>query len=167
MAPVIDLRNVFTKTVDYPELPINPTTGSYLQVYIQSLKLANKPLKEDQLRRTPKNHNTVAPPLPAVWDSLKNNDKVIYDAVRRTYMYKPQHAIKSKDALLEFLKQNRAKHIAGQDYRELKESWPEILPAVQELEREGEILVVRTKDNTPKTLFWNDKSLNVAMSDGK
>lgn len=39
----------------------------------------------------------------------------------------------------------------------LKECWKEAPQAVEELEKEGDILVMRTlKDGQPKMVFWNE-----------
>ncbi|KAI9012969.1 hypothetical protein BC832DRAFT_272744 [Gaertneriomyces semiglobifer] len=96
-------------------------------------------------------------------EELQNNEKVKYDAQNNTYQYKPQYNIRSNDDLLELLKASKVE--GGMDFKELSESWSGLAAAVQELEKNGEILVLRTKDNRPRTLFWNDSTLNIKMSE--
>ena len=43
---------------------------------------------------------------------------------------KPTHNIRTKPALLELLKSKRGQEVVAQDYKELKEGWPDIFAAV-------------------------------------
>ncbi|KAJ3294998.1 hypothetical protein HK104_003109 [Borealophlyctis nickersoniae] len=53
------------------------------------------------------------------------------------------------------------------DVKELKESWAALPTVIEELEANGNILILRQKDGVPKSLFYNDKSMNVKMSEGQ
>lgn len=50
------------------------------------------------------------------------------------------------------------------DYKEVKESYSAIAPALKELEEAGSVLVIRNKDATPRLLFHNDAQQNINIS---
>lgn len=53
--------------------------------------------------------------------------------------------------------QRTTKKGAGLSVRSLKESWKEAPQAVEELEKEGEVIVTRTtKDGQMRMVFWNE-----------
>ncbi|KAJ3056565.1 hypothetical protein HK097_005962 [Rhizophlyctis rosea] len=123
-------------------------------------KNENRPLSEKTLQSRTNGRYHVPR---EVWNILKASGSVIFDDITRTYSFKPAHNVRDKAALLVLLKSKRGQDVVAQDYKELKEGWPDILPAVQELEREGQIIVFRGKDGSPKHLYWNDTDLNVKV----
>ncbi len=52
------------------------------------------------------------------------------------------------------------------DYKELKESYPNLPTAAKELEEEGHIFIIKNKDNTPRAIFFNDPKYTLPMSEG-
>jgi hypothetical protein len=63
---------------------------------------------------------------------------------------------RNKAALLTEI-QRQTRKGAGISVRALKESWKEAPQAIEELEEEGEVLVMRTvKDGQLRVVFWNE-----------
>ena len=64
--------------------------------------------------------------------------------------------LRSKAALLTEI-QRQTRKGGGISVRSLKESWKEAPQAIEELEQEGEVLVMRTlKDGQSRVVFWNE-----------
>lgn len=102
---------------------------------------------------------------PALWDKLVNNNKIEFDAINKTFAYKPTYQIRSKEDLLSLLIQK--KNEGGMDYKDLKDSYSKLSSAVEELASEGQILVVRNKDGNPRVLFHNDSQYNTTIDPGR
>ncbi|KAF9946855.1 hypothetical protein BGZ72_011085 [Mortierella alpina] len=98
---------------------------------------------------------------PELFELLKTNEKVSYDTISETFVYKPTYHIKNKDDLLAMLE--KRKNEGGMEYKELKDSYSKLAESVKELSDEGRILVVRNKDGMPRVLYWNDVRYNTAM----
>ncbi|KAG0053399.1 hypothetical protein BGZ83_001165 [Gryganskiella cystojenkinii] len=133
-------------------------TMSLLYNAISYLKTVDEPQTVEDLKRKGKVDFDSAPEL---YDHLKKNDKVEYNARDGTFVYKPTYQIKSKEDLFAMLE--KKKNEGGMDYKELKDSYSKLDQAVEELANEGRILVVRNKDGKPRVLFWNDQRYNTAM----
>lgn len=96
---------------------------------------------------------------------LKKNERLVYDAATDTFLFKPVHNIRTKEALLEHLRGQKTAH--GLLVKELKEGWSGAEEAIKELEATREILVTRTKkDNQPRMVWINDKSLDLTVDEG-
>ncbi|KAJ3194686.1 hypothetical protein HK101_002160 [Irineochytrium annulatum] len=80
-------------------------------------------------------------------------DKIGFDLKAKTIWYKHEYAIRSKEDLVETLKAGR--DVGGKDPKELKESYPDVFAAIEELEKEGSILVVKDKNDAPKLVYYN------------
>lgn len=66
------------------------------------------------------------------------------------------YTFKTKAALLTEI-QRHTRNGGGLSVRSLKESWKEAPQAIEELEKEGEVLVTRTvKDGQMRLVFWNE-----------
>ena len=64
--------------------------------------------------------------------------------------------VRTKAALLTEI-QRQTRKGGGLSIRALKESWKEAAQAVEELEKEGEVIVTRTlKDGQMRMVFWNE-----------
>ncbi|KAF9941200.1 hypothetical protein BGZ67_005653 [Mortierella alpina] len=98
---------------------------------------------------------------PELFELLKSNEKVSYDTISETFVYKPTYHIKNKEDLLTMLE--KKKNEGGMEYKELKDSYSKLAESVKELSDEGRILVVRNKDGMPRVLYWNDVRYNTAM----
>ncbi|MCJ1274845.1 Transcription initiation factor IIE subunit beta [Puttea exsequens] len=95
---------------------------------------------------------------------LMNHEKVIFDPKNDggegTFSFRPAHDIRSSDSLLGFLQSQRT--FQGLSVRELKDGWPDVEAAIDDLDRVHKILAYRNKkDLHPKTVWLNDPSLYI------
>jgi len=89
-------------------------------------------------------------------DRFKGHDRVQYDPKTDLYSYKHEFNFRNKAALLTEI-QRQTRKGGGLSVRALKESWKEAPQAIEELEKEGEVLVTRTvKDGQLRMVFWNE-----------
>ncbi|GBB92429.1 hypothetical protein RclHR1_02000010 [Rhizophagus clarus] len=100
-----------------------------------------------------------------LYNHMINNEKILYNSVDRTFQYKPDYAIRSKEDLLNLLKERQEKEgvSRGMPYRELDDCI-DLSNSIKELESEGKIMVIRLmKDNSPRLLYYNDLQYNTPM----
>lgn len=83
---------------------------------------------------------------------LTNVDRVKYDDVNKTLEYVSLHNIRSADDLLNFLRSQQT--FKGTLVKELKDGWAGCLNAINQLESEGKILVLRNKKENAPRLVW-------------
>ncbi|KDR78292.1 hypothetical protein GALMADRAFT_245394 [Galerina marginata CBS 339.88] len=89
-------------------------------------------------------------------EKFKAHDRIQYDPKTDLYSYKHEYTFRNKAALLTEI-QRQTKKGGGISVRALKESWKEAPQAIEELEKEGEVLVTRTlKDGQLRMVFWNE-----------
>ncbi|KAG6861816.1 hypothetical protein C0995_011698 [Termitomyces sp. Mi166 len=88
--------------------------------------------------------NTPLDTDPVLLEKFKGHDRIIWDPKTDLYSYKAQI-------------QRQTRKGGGIPVRALKESWKEAPAAIEELEKEGEVLVTRTvKDGQLRMVFWNE-----------
>ncbi|KAJ2919652.1 hypothetical protein MD484_g818, partial [Candolleomyces efflorescens] len=93
---------------------------------------------------------------PVLREKFKAHDKIQHDPKTNLYSYKHDFTFRNKAALLTEI-QRQTKKGGGLSVRALKESWKEAPQAIEELEKEGEVLVTRTqKDGQLRMVFWNE-----------
>jgi len=93
---------------------------------------------------------------PALVQKFRSHDRVIYDPKTDLYSYKSDYSFRNKASLLTEI-QRHTKTGGGLSVRALKDSWKEAPPAIEELEEEGEVLLIRTtKDGQMKMVFYNE-----------
>ncbi|KAG6867456.1 hypothetical protein C0993_002539 [Termitomyces sp. T159_Od127] len=95
-------------------------------------------------------------------EKFKAHDRILWDPKTDLYSYKARiHSphefnFRNKAALLTEI-QRQTRKGGGIPVRALKESWKEAPAAIEELEKEGEVLVTRTvKDGQLRMVFWNE-----------
>ena len=94
---------------------------------------------------------------------LTSHEKVEYerkdDGGEGTFRFRPAHNIRSRDTLLKHL---QPRHTAqGLSVRELRDGWPEVESAIDDLEIEDKLLVTRNKKDGHARMIWaNDPSLS-------
>ncbi|KAF8583431.1 hypothetical protein K439DRAFT_64658 [Ramaria rubella] len=89
-------------------------------------------------------------------EKFKAHDRVVHDPKTDLYSYRNDYTFKNKAALLIEI-QRHTRHGGGLSVRTLKESWKEAPQAIEELEKEGDVLVTRTvKDGQMRFVFWNE-----------
>ena len=99
---------------------------------------------------------------------LMNHDKVEYDGRGEggegTFRFRPVHNIRSKKTLIGHLQSQPTAQ--GLSVRELRDGWPGVEAAIDELEAEGKLLVTRNKkDNHAKMVWANDPSLSYKVDE--
>jgi len=93
---------------------------------------------------------------PGLLEKFKAHDRVVHDPKTDLYSYRNDYTFKNKAALLIEI-QRHTRHGGGLSVRTLKESWKEAPQAIEELEKEGDVLVTRTvKDGQMRLVFWNE-----------
>ncbi|KAF8816909.1 transcription initiation factor IIE, beta subunit [Phlegmacium glaucopus] len=89
-------------------------------------------------------------------EKFKAHDRIQWDPKTDLYSYKHEYSFRNKAALMTEI-QRQTRKGGGISVRALKESWKEAPQAIEELEKEGEVLVTRTaKDGQPRMVFWNE-----------
>jgi transcription initiation factor TFIIE subunit beta len=93
---------------------------------------------------------------PALVAKFRAHDRVVYDPKTDLYSYKSDYSFRNKASLLTEI-QRHTKSGGGLSVRALKDSWKEAPQAIEELEEEGEVLLIRTtKDGQMKMVFFNE-----------
>ncbi|KAG0204207.1 hypothetical protein BGX28_003782 [Mortierella sp. GBA30] len=133
-------------------------TGSNANPNNNGLQSVDEPQTIEDMKRK---GNVDLEAKPELFELLKSNEKVSYDSISETFVYKPTYHIKNKEDLLAMLE--KRKNEGGMEYKELKDSYSKLAESVKELSDEGRILVVRNKDGMPRVLYWNDVRYNTAM----
>ncbi|KAJ5296050.1 hypothetical protein PENANT_c021G01668 [Penicillium antarcticum] len=93
---------------------------------------------------------------------LSNHEKVEFDPSgangEGTFRFRPLHNIRNAEQLLQKLQSQST--AAGMSVKELKEGWPTVEEEINQLEKQGKLLVTRNKkDDHPKMVWANDPSL--------
>ncbi|KAI5990471.1 hypothetical protein EDD15DRAFT_2280455 [Pisolithus albus] len=89
-------------------------------------------------------------------EKFKSHDRVQYDQKTGLYSYRHDFNFRDKATLLTEI-QRQTRRGGGISVRVLKEPWKEAPQAIEELEKEGEVLVTRTvKDGQLRMVFWNE-----------
>ena len=99
---------------------------------------------------------------------LKNHEKVNYDSRNdggeSTFSFRPAHNIRSAEQLLRHLQSQPTAQ--GLSARELKDGWPGAEAAIDELEDQAKLLVIRNKkDNHVKMVWPNDPTLKFGVEE--
>ncbi|KAK9474646.1 TFIIE beta subunit core domain-containing protein [Dipodascopsis tothii] len=114
---------------------------------VEYIKGKDRPVSVDDLSSF-LSHNAT----PMLLAQLQRIDRINYDAAANTYEYRPLHNIRSKEALLLFLRRQPTAH--GLPVKELKDGWSGYMDAIDELEQSGDIMVLRTKKEGTPRLVW-------------
>ncbi|KAH7384516.1 hypothetical protein BKA66DRAFT_416519 [Pyrenochaeta sp. MPI-SDFR-AT-0127] len=84
-------------------------------------------------------------------------NRISWNAREETYRYKPKLNIRNPAQLKGYL-QNQ-KSAQGLAIKDLKDGWATVADDIKAMEDKKEVLVKRTKDGVPKTVWDNDASL--------
>lgn len=85
---------------------------------------------------------------------LKEIDRIKYDEATNTLEYLSLHNIRSADNLLNFLRLQST--FKGTSVKELRDGWSGCFDAIETLEEESKIIVLRAKkDNSPRSVWAN------------
>ncbi|KAE8148255.1 hypothetical protein BDV25DRAFT_158683 [Aspergillus avenaceus] len=93
---------------------------------------------------------------------LESHEKIQYDPRGAngdgTFTFRPPHNIRNAEQLLKKLQSQSTG--AGMLVRELREGWPNVGETINQLEKEGKLLVTRNKKDDQAKIVWaNDPSL--------
>ncbi|KAF8637747.1 hypothetical protein AX17_002605 [Amanita inopinata Kibby_2008] len=137
--------------------PADTGTGTHVNtqlVYaVNHLKSTHNPMRLQDLAIVT---NTPLDADPVLLERFRAHDRVQYDPKTDLYSYKHEFNFRNKVALLTEI-QRQTRKGGGLSVRALKESWKEAPQAIEELEKEGEVLVTRTvKDGQLRMVFWNE-----------
>lgn len=83
---------------------------------------------------------------------LREIDRIRYDPQKQTLEYMSLHDIRSADDLLNFLRHQPT--FKGTPVKELRDGWLGCMEAIQSLEDDGKVLVLRNKKENAARLVW-------------
>lgn len=132
--------------------PANTGTGVHLgtQVVeaIKYIKSRDGPVEFKEIERY------MSTPIDQLLPRLRRNERIRVDNQKQTATYVSIFNIYSKEDLLTFLRSQQT--FQGISVKQLKDGWNGCIGAVDELETNGDILVLRTKkENTPRYVWAN------------
>ncbi|KAF2754876.1 transcription initiation factor IIE, beta subunit [Pseudovirgaria hyperparasitica] len=79
-----------------------------------------------------------------------------------SYRFRPKHNVRSGEDLKAYFQKQKVS--LGLNAKELKEGWPGAWDAINELDKKGDLLVIRNKkENTPKYVWQNDPTLSAKI----
>ncbi|KAJ6126637.1 hypothetical protein N7523_002249 [Penicillium sp. IBT 18751x] len=93
---------------------------------------------------------------------LQKHEKVDFDpngaGGEGTFAFRPPHNVRNPEQLLRKLQSQTT--ATGMSVRELREGWPNVEDAINQMEKEGKLLVTRNKKDDHAKMIWaNDPSL--------
>ncbi|KDE03278.1 hypothetical protein MVLG_06235 [Microbotryum lychnidis-dioicae p1A1 Lamole] len=91
--------------------------------------------------------------------NFRSHEKVVVDDKTGLFSYKPDYDIKSKFDLENLVMRYSSR--GGLSVKNLRASWPNVVPAIEELEQEGKVYVTRTggsaeREGAMKAVFRNE-----------
>lgn len=108
--------------------------------------------------------------IPHIMQALRSHERVSYlpKAVSGTgkdsFKYRPHHPVTNAEELKLYLA--RQQTAQGISIRELKDGWPDCATTVDELEKEGQILVIRgKKDGAPKMVWFDSPNYHIKVDE--
>lgn len=78
---------------------------------------------------------------------------------KESFKYKPRIPVTNGEELREYLA--RLDSASGVNIKDLKDGWPDCTSTLDDLERQGFILVSRKKDNTPRAIFPDNPGFHI------
>nr|POE47021.1 transcription initiation factor iie subunit beta [Quercus suber] len=103
---------------------------------------------------------------PLIKQALRANERVEYiadgDRAKESFKYRPIHPVTNADELRTYLATLQS--ASGLLVKDLKDGWPDCTDAINELEKQGHVLVIRhKKDNLPRTVYADSPALHVEL----
>ncbi|XP_066357468.1 uncharacterized protein [Miscanthus floridulus] len=93
----------------------------------------------------------------AVFDSLRNNPKVLFDGTR--FSYKPKHVLTGRDELLGLIK----KHEFGLPVEDIKDAYPSVLEDLQALKASGDVWWLSSANSQGDMAYFNDPKYKITV----
>ncbi|KAM0786154.1 hypothetical protein ACM66B_006962 [Microbotryomycetes sp. NB124-2] len=96
---------------------------------------------------------------PQLLQSFTSHERVLVDDRLGLYSYKPDYVLRSKADLVSLLRVHATR--GGFAVKTLRDSWPQVNNAIEELEREGKVFVMRTggsgdREGQMKAVYLNE-----------
>lgn len=132
--------------------PASTGTGIHLNTQVvhakDYIKSQDKPVPFKEIERY------MSIPIDDLLPLLRKDDRIRINLQTKTAQYVSIYNIYSKSDLLSFLRSQQS--FKGIRFKCLKDGWNGCLEAIEELEKEGDILVLRTKkENIPRCVWAN------------
>ncbi|KAJ5814641.1 transcription initiation factor TFIIE [Penicillium riverlandense] len=148
--------------------PANTGTGRDIMTQvlfaIEHMKTKGVPLKFDNIVSYLSLQHRENDPgyMRALRSILQMHEKVNFDPSgangEGTFSFRPPHNIRTPEQLLQHLQAQTT--AAGMSVRDLREGWPNVEEAINQMEKEGKLLVTRNKKDDHAKMVWaNDPSL--------
>ncbi|KAF1822373.1 transcription initiation factor IIE, beta subunit [Dissoconium aciculare CBS 342.82] len=106
--------------------------------------------------------------IPNIQKALAANERVTFipksqsENGKDSFKYRPPHPVTDGDELKIYLARQPTSQ--GISVKELKDGWPDCISAIDALEKEGHVLVIRNKkDNTPKMVWFDSPTFHVKI----
>ncbi|KAL6712297.1 hypothetical protein ACN47E_000174 [Coniothyrium glycines] len=99
--------------------------------------------------------------LRRIFRSDYETNRISWNSANETYRYKPKLQIRNASQLKGFFQAQKS--AMGLPIRDLKDGWANVADDIKALEDKKEVLVKRTKDGVPKTVWNNDPSFHFPM----
>ncbi|EPS33199.1 hypothetical protein POX_a01809 [Penicillium oxalicum] len=167
-SPVGDLKKKRHDADIVYSQPANTGTGKDIMTQvlfaIEHMKTKAVPLKfADIVSYLSLQHRANDPAyVQALRSILQRHEKVDFDPAgaggEGTFSFRPPHNVRNAEQLLQKLQSQKT--AAGMSVRELREGWLNVEETINQLEREGKLLVTRNKKDDHAKMVWaNDPSL--------
>lgn len=138
---------------------LHSNIGTSVFKIMQALMQEDHALGEDEIMRLTAIY---IPSNPELVQQLRRNPRIEYNSDDNTYKYKPIHNIRSKDDIVNLVNTSAGK--SGMDVRELQESWKDALKSIDELDSDGRIIVLRTRDNKARFVYPAENIFEIKIS---
>lgn len=93
---------------------------------------------------------------------MKKSPDIAVDERSNTYRFKPPYPIRSPDELIAYFQKQT--HTRSVNVDALKKGWPDCDPAIDKLEKEHKVIVMRAKkDNAAKFIWADDPALSAPV----
>ncbi|EME45572.1 hypothetical protein DOTSEDRAFT_71319 [Dothistroma septosporum NZE10] len=110
--------------------------------------------------------------IPRIKEALKGDERVEFVPKSKSgnnkdcFKYRPLHPVTNAEELKEYLAIRSTYTAAGVTVKELKDGWPDCVPAIDQLEKEGFVLATRhKKDNAPVRIYADSPSYHIHIDD--
>lgn len=136
--------------------PVGPVAAGLLaqlsanfMIAVEFIKKSDEPVLVARLQQE-------LPGVPNIRERLiplmQKVDRIVYDREAQTLQYTLFHNIHSADDLLRYLRQQPT--FRGTPVKELEDGWSGCHAAIDQLEEEGHVIVLRTKKENKPRLVW-------------
>lgn len=143
---------------------LNVAGGRHINWYIHSiimyLKSANRPVS---LKDIEQELSIDFAQNPIFLERVSLNDRVTFDHDNRTLTYIPPFNVRNKNDIVPALM--KQPHMAGIDFAEIKDAFPNVSEAIAELCAQKKVHVVSLKDNGKATIFLNQSTMDPKVDD--